>query len=223
MDSVFELNIPPLKKFVLLAMADHAHDDGAGCYPSIATLAKKTNVSRRGVQKIMRQLEGANFIVSKGKGKGGRALTTEYQITIEKGEPGSLFSGTKGRTGRPERANYGARKGEPGSPESSLTVLNREAANIQPNRDVWGFLGIDPCGPPAFRDFLEGCWSSRKGDPPPIVIGRALDAWEDTEGSKPPRCAPLFKKLAELRKAESTNHTPKKPRIPTGDEMIPQR
>src|SRR5579872_2683561 len=56
MAKVFQLPIPSTEKLVLLAMADHARDDGTGCYPSIDTLARKSSLTRRGVQKIMRRL-----------------------------------------------------------------------------------------------------------------------------------------------------------------------
>ena len=100
-----------------------------------------------------------------------------------------------------------------------------KAAGIDDNskEGVWGFLGIDPCGPLPFRTLLESCWTSRNGDLPSVVIGRALDAWEDTEGNKPPRCVALFKALAGLRKRESSNRSQKKFRIPTGEQMIPKR
>jgi len=41
---------------VLLAIADHAHDDGGGAYPATATLAHKTRLTIRGVQRIIREL-----------------------------------------------------------------------------------------------------------------------------------------------------------------------
>ena len=70
---------------VLIAMADHAHNDGTGCYPSIATLARKTSLSIRGVQSTVRRLEQTGFLVAMGKSKGGRGLTTEYTLTLDKG------------------------------------------------------------------------------------------------------------------------------------------
>ena len=66
MASVFELDIPASEKLVLLAMADHARDDGTGCYPSIDLLARKTSQTRRGVQKIMRRLENNRRFIAGG-------------------------------------------------------------------------------------------------------------------------------------------------------------
>lgn len=41
---------------VLLAIADHAADDGGNAYPSVSTLARKTRVSERTVQRSIRTL-----------------------------------------------------------------------------------------------------------------------------------------------------------------------
>jgi len=42
---------------VLLAIADYAHDDGGGAWPSSKTLARKTKLSQRQVQRIIQGLE----------------------------------------------------------------------------------------------------------------------------------------------------------------------
>ena len=44
---------------LLLAIADHAHDDGTGAYPSIDALAKKTRMSVRNTQYALRRLEAS--------------------------------------------------------------------------------------------------------------------------------------------------------------------
>ena len=40
-----------------LAIADHAHDDGTGAWPSVDALARKIRMSTRATQKILRKLE----------------------------------------------------------------------------------------------------------------------------------------------------------------------
>lgn len=45
---------------LLLAIADHCHDDGTGAWPSIAALAKKTRLGIRNTQYQIRKLEEAN-------------------------------------------------------------------------------------------------------------------------------------------------------------------
>ena len=48
---------------LLLAIADTAHDDGKGSYPSIETLAQKSRVSQRAVQYQLRRLEESRTII----------------------------------------------------------------------------------------------------------------------------------------------------------------
>jgi hypothetical protein len=146
MAAVFELEIPATEKLVLLAMADHARDDGTGCYPSVETLARKTSQSRRGVQKIIRRLEARALLKPTAHARGGRSLSTEYQITLEKSEQSSLFSRQKGRTSDhktanavTERANLSAQKGEPGSPQPTTEPL-------EPSRTK--ALAFEPPNPP---------------------------------------------------------------------------
>jgi hypothetical protein len=127
MGAIFDLEIPSTEKLVLLAMADHAREDGTGCYPSVNTLARKTSLSKRGTQKLMRRLEAAGYIIDTGKTS--RYQTIEYTLTLQGGEQGSLvFSGRganlKTKRGEPEcvkGANQETQTSEPRSPESLRT------------------------------------------------------------------------------------------------------
>ena len=130
MQAAFNLVIPSTDKFVLVALANHAHHDGTGAYPSVARLARQTSFSERCVQKALRRLEKASLIVPIGSVQGGRGDTVEYKIILDnpqKGERRSSFQRSKGRTWRQKWVKHGAKKGEPGSPESSLTVLEPAA------------------------------------------------------------------------------------------------
>lgn len=44
---------------LLLAIADHAHDDGGGAYPSTETLSRKIRMSVRQTQRMLRTLEAS--------------------------------------------------------------------------------------------------------------------------------------------------------------------
>jgi hypothetical protein len=48
---------------VLLALADHANDEGK-CWPSVATLAKRTRTSERHVHRILLELKAAGWIAA---------------------------------------------------------------------------------------------------------------------------------------------------------------
>jgi Helix-turn-helix domain len=62
---------------VLLALADFSHDDGGSIYPSISTLAQKTRLSERQVQRTIAILEKSSEVfVHRGAGPGGVNLYT---------------------------------------------------------------------------------------------------------------------------------------------------
>jgi hypothetical protein len=135
MAATFELDIRAADKLVLLAMADHARDDGTGCYPSVETLARKTSQSRRGVQKIMRRLEHAGLIAPSKLSKGRRS--SEYRIALTNREPGSLFPHAQPRTPAQSTANLSASNREP-------ECANGRRILMEPSRTV-----LEPSGAPA--------------------------------------------------------------------------
>jgi DNA-binding GntR family transcriptional regulator len=58
---------------VLLALADAClRDDGTGCRPSAATIARKANISARTVRRAIARLEGeGHVVVHRGGGRCG--------------------------------------------------------------------------------------------------------------------------------------------------------
>ncbi|MGH3993304.1 MAG: helix-turn-helix domain-containing protein, partial [Pseudonocardiaceae bacterium] len=55
---------------VLLAIADNADDTGANAYPSTDTLARKTRLDTRTVQRVIRRLEkDGHVVVDRGGGR----------------------------------------------------------------------------------------------------------------------------------------------------------
>ena len=67
----------------VLALADHAHDDGTHVFPSVASLARKTRQSERQVQRDLRALEVDGWIRTISGAEGG-ASTREFLIEIGK-------------------------------------------------------------------------------------------------------------------------------------------
>jgi hypothetical protein len=61
MSLVWEMDINPTIKFVLLALADNANDDKT-CWPSIPNIAKKTSCSERTVLRSLAELEKMGLI-----------------------------------------------------------------------------------------------------------------------------------------------------------------
>ena len=82
MGAVFDLDIPPNLKLVLLAYADHAHHDGTSIFPAADLVAEKTGYSVRSVKRIARELESAGLLIPDGRGPHG---TRRWRIPIEGG------------------------------------------------------------------------------------------------------------------------------------------
>ncbi|MDP9475442.1 MAG: helix-turn-helix domain-containing protein [Actinomycetota bacterium] len=81
---VWELDLAPNKRLVLLAYADHADDDGDNVFPSLARVAHKTGYSVDQVRRISREL-AADGLMEKVEEGVGRGNTHRYKLTLEKG------------------------------------------------------------------------------------------------------------------------------------------
>ncbi|WP_371932199.1 helix-turn-helix domain-containing protein, partial [Mameliella sp. MMSF_3537] len=69
-------DLDPYEKLVLLAMADHADDDGR-CYPSIRRLCERTGMKERGTRNvIVRLCDKGLLTVDYGAGRAGSNLYT---------------------------------------------------------------------------------------------------------------------------------------------------
>lgn len=75
MSAVFESKtLGPTERLVMLALADHADDEGK-CYPSILRLCERTGLSERAVQNNVKKLADAGYLsVHIGGGKGNANL-----------------------------------------------------------------------------------------------------------------------------------------------------
>jgi Helix-turn-helix domain len=63
MTIVWAMDLSHSEKFVLLALADNANDEG-DCWPSITTIAKKTSLSERTVQRAIGELETFGHLIA---------------------------------------------------------------------------------------------------------------------------------------------------------------
>lgn len=75
MAAIFESeSLGPTERLIMLALADHADDDGR-CYPSIARLCRRTGLSERAIQANTRKLVAQGYIkIIPGGGKGNANL-----------------------------------------------------------------------------------------------------------------------------------------------------
>lgn len=120
MSAVWELDgIDGTECLVLLALADHADDEGR-CYPSISRLAKRTKLSDRGVQKVLSRLIEKGFVrVVPCAGQSGANV---YFVTATP-EPCSPPEPRSPRTEFTTPPNHVRRTPEPRSPKPSLTTI----------------------------------------------------------------------------------------------------
>jgi hypothetical protein len=72
----------------LIVLADHAHDDGGGAYPSVLTIARKARLSERGARTALRQLESAGHIDREGVSAKGMTIY-RVRMTPAATAPGS--------------------------------------------------------------------------------------------------------------------------------------
>jgi hypothetical protein len=76
------------ERLVLLALADAcSRDDGTGCWPSTATIARKANISDRTVRRVIARLEvDRHLVVHRGGGRVGS--TNSYTVVTGIHSPG---------------------------------------------------------------------------------------------------------------------------------------
>lgn len=76
---------------IVLALADHGHDDGTHIHPSVLYLAWKAVLSERQVQRILRDLEDRSIIKPAANENGGRGKTTEWELHLENAPAKPIF------------------------------------------------------------------------------------------------------------------------------------
>lgn len=101
-------------RLVLLALADRASDDGTGAWPSVDTLARDARISRRSVQRCLRELEASGAIATTGTRDNGARI---YRVNMS--PPRGVILDVEGATSS-------TAGGDTVSPEPSL---------LQPSKD----------------------------------------------------------------------------------------
>lgn len=75
--------LPTNEKFVLMALADWADDNGTNCWPSVYELSEYLTCSERTVQRLLRELEDGGWIAVVGNHQGG-GTSRNYALNIPK-------------------------------------------------------------------------------------------------------------------------------------------
>lgn len=99
---------PATKRLVLLALADSANDEGV-CWPSMETLARKSNCGVSSARRACQELEADGVLQRDARGKDGRQQSNLYTISRAALEGAQIERVPKSSgTGRPNLAGGGA-------------------------------------------------------------------------------------------------------------------
>lgn len=123
MSLVWDVDVPPSEKLVLLCYANYADQSGKNIYPAIDSVAKKTKLNRRTVQRATKSLEEKGLLIADGKGRngvnkwryGGDTVPPRQNVT------GDTVSIT-GDTVPPRGVTPDTKMGDTVPPKPSLTV-----------------------------------------------------------------------------------------------------
>lgn len=140
---------------VLLALADHAHDDGTSARPGVPYLEWKLGLGRSTINVALRGLEEKELIESAKKG-GGRGRVTEYRLQLEKGTKKRPFTPGRNRpsdTGNrpesdPENVPNASRDQEPSIEPPEGTSSHEPSARAR--NPIWDVL-VELYGEPRDR------------------------------------------------------------------------
>ena len=73
----------PVRKCVLLKLADCANDDGSGIWPSKATVAAETEVHKDTVKKHIRDMVKTGLLIEVGRRPCSNGFTTVYDLDLD--------------------------------------------------------------------------------------------------------------------------------------------
>lgn len=90
------------ERLLLLALADHAHDDGSNIFPSVKYVCWKTSLSESFVRKKL-ALWRDDEVLTIVDGNRGRGVTVEYFLNIDALPVKQPFEGKKVGSARAER------------------------------------------------------------------------------------------------------------------------
>ena len=169
------------ERFVLLALADFCND-ASECWPSIDGIARKTCLTPRGVQKILRSLEADGWLVT--VVGGGRKGCNQYRIIPpnevrpERGSP---------RTTGTTLPNESAENPERGSPEPSRTTIEPSEEDIARSSGAPDFDAFWTAYPKKVgKDAARAAWGKAKKRAPSGAIMDGLRAFvAATRGGDP--------------------------------------
>lgn len=76
MSLVWDLDLPPGEKLVLLALADQANDEGRQCWPSVSTIGRRSGQGERTVRRAIADLETKGHLTRRHRD----GASTQYHV-----------------------------------------------------------------------------------------------------------------------------------------------
>lgn len=138
MSIVWDLDLPPGEKLVLLALADQANDQGTQCWPSVATIAKRSGQGERTVRRALSDLETKGHLTRDHRD----GTSTQYRV-----HPCQI--GTPDKTAPlPKTTDTPAKL----APKPSRTIKVQKATPSSPRAKVKPFRLPDDWKPIRFAD-----------------------------------------------------------------------
>ena len=140
---VWKLDMPSTRKLVMLALCKFADEEGH-CYPSVATVARMTGITKRHCQRHMAELIGESFVAVVGNERGG-LRSRDYMLSLA-----AL------------RAAAGEGNGKPVSPVARMTPLRATSARKSRDTGVTRTTSLNfqqETPPPSARDVQALDWS----------------------------------------------------------------
>jgi hypothetical protein len=134
MSAVWELqDITASETLLLIALADHANDDGF-CWPSVGTIQRRTKLSDRGVQKLLNSLRKKGYVTW--TSRNGHSNTYQLPIplihTPELRSPLKLYTPPNGVHPPPNPVH--PRPPNPVHPESKAVESINESTRARANK-----------------------------------------------------------------------------------------
>ncbi len=157
---------------MLLAIADHANDEGI-CWPSVDTLAAKARVQTRQAQNLIAQLEqSGELVVERGKG---RKNTSIYVVKI--GGKGAIqrdIDYAEKVQSSAEKVQSGAKKVQSSAGKGAIAIApDPSEPSIEPSLEPLGQTAAEPPAPsPAAAAVLA---FTETPEPPMATVEAALD------------------------------------------------
>ena len=152
----------PLRKLVLVKLADQANDDGE-CWPSYQSIAEACEMSRRTVISHIEWLEENGFLRRNyRKSKEGLSRSNVFVLTIESG----ANAAPQGANNSPRGANAAPPSGE------NFALGGANAAPIETVNESISFESVNESGGAPARDSVP-----REPSPPPPAKPEKFDAW----------------------------------------------